>query len=378
MHKLSEIVNNCGRVVVKIGSNLLASKASGINLSRVDAIAEALCYLQRKGKSVVLVSSGAQAAGVAALRLKEKPKAMAEKQAVAAVGQPLLMEAYEKAFRKQGKHIAQILLTNEDLSSKERFFNAKNTFGALLNKGIIPVVNENDTVAVEEIKVGDNDNLSAMVANLIEADLLILLSDIDGLYTDDPSKNRSAKLVPLVEKIDAGVERFAKKSGSELSTGGMFTKLQAAKKCVSSGIIMVICNGEEPGILKEIFEGTFKGTLFLPKKNAMTNKKSWMAFVANPKGFVVVDDGAKDALLNRAKSLLPSGVLDAGGDFRAGDTISVRDRLGFEIARGESACSKETMLIIRGCRTGEVGKRLPSCKIKEVIHRDNLVILAES
>ena len=378
MHKLSEIVNNCGRVVVKVGSNLLASKAAGINLSRIDAIAKAISYLQDKGKSVVLVSSGAQAAGVAALRLKEKPVAMAEKQAVAAVGQPLLMEAYENAFRKHGKHIAQILLTNDDLANKARFFNAKNTFKALLDKGIIPVVNENDTVAVEEIKVGDNDNLSAMVANLVEADLLVLLSDIDGFYTDDPSKNPEAKLVPIVGKIDAGIERSAKKAGSELSTGGMFTKIQAAKKCVAAGILMVICNGEEPGILKEIFEGTFKGTLFLPKKNAMTNKKRWMAFVANPRGFVVVDEGAKEALLNRAKSLLPSGVIDAGGEFKAGETIAVRDSGGSEIARGESACSKEEMLLIKGCRTEELAKRLPSCKFKEVIHRDNLVILAGS
>ena len=240
MHKLSDIVNNCGRVVVKVGSNLLASKAAGINLSRIDSIAKAISYLQDKGKSVVLVSSGAQAAGVAALCLKEKPSAMAEKQAVAAVGQPLLMEAYEHAFRKHGKHIAQILLTNDDLSNKARFFNAKNTFKALLDKGIIPVVNENDTVAVEEIKVGDNDNLSAMVANLVEADLLVLLSDIDGFYTDDPSKNPEAKLVPIVVKIDAGIERSAKKAGSELSTGGMFTKIQAAKKCVAAGILMVI------------------------------------------------------------------------------------------------------------------------------------------
>ncbi|MEI7905628.1 MAG: glutamate 5-kinase, partial [Candidatus Firestonebacteria bacterium] len=359
MHRLSDIVaNNCGRIVVKAGSNLLASKAAGINLARIEAIARALCYLQDKGKSVVLVSSGAQAAGVAALRLKEKPKSMADKQAVAAVGQPLLMEAYENAFRKHGKHIAQILLTKDDLSNKARFFNAKNTFSALLDRGIIPVVNENDTVAVEEIKVGDNDNLSAMVANLVEADLLVILTDIDGLYTDDPSTDPDAVLIPLVEKIDARIEKAAKKTNSELATGGMQTKIQAAKRCVSSGIAVVICNGTRPEILQDIFDGKFRGTLFLPAKTLLTNKKKWMAFVAHPKGFVVVDDGARDALVKKQKSLLPSGIKDAGGDFKAGDTISVRDLTGAEVARGEAAYSKEDVLKVKGCKASEAAKVL--------------------
>ncbi len=375
MHRYKTILRSGNKIVIKIGTNLLADKEKGINLERMNEIAKNVASLQRRGKQVVLVSSGAIGAGVAALKMKESPKTIPEKQATAAIGQPLLMEAYENAFRKQECTIAQILLTKDDFTNRARYLNAKNTFSALLEKGVVPVINENDTVAVEEIKLGDNDNLSSLVANLIEADLLIILSDIDGLFSDDPTKNHNAELIPIVEKITPQLEKLAKSSKTELSTGGMITKIQAAKRCVSAGIAMIIANGKNPKALEEIFSGDFRGTLFLPAEKKLNVRKKWIGFVSHANGYIVVDDGAKYALLKRQKSLLPSGILEVHGEFKAHDTISVRDGEGTEIAKGVTGFSSTDLGKIKGKKTSELEKILNCKSCDEVIHRDNLVLV---
>jgi glutamate 5-kinase len=377
MQRIQRIIHTNTTVVIKIGTNLLADKTAGIDLRRIGAIAKNVAQLRSLGHRVAIVSSGAIGAGVAALRLKERPRTIPEKQATASVGQPLLMEAYVHAFRKHDTVISQILLTKDDFVNRTRYVNAKNTFTALLKNGIVPIINENDTVAVEEIKLGDNDNLSAMVANLIEADVLIILSDIDGLFSDDPARNPDAVLLPIVEKITPQIEKLAKGSASELSTGGMATKIQAAKRCVSAGIAMIIANGQNADVLGDIFSGSFTGTLFLPSKRSLSTKKKWIGFVSHAKGFLVVDDGARLALVKKNKSLLPSGITEVHGTFAENDTISVHDAQGQEIARGVTAYASSDIKAIMGMKTVDAEKMLGRKTAGEVIHKDNLVVIGE-
>ena len=268
-------------------------------------------------------------------------------------------------------------MTKDDFVNRARYNNTKNTFAALFEKGVVPVVNENDTVAVEEIKLGDNDNLSALVANLVQANLLIILSDVDGLFSDDPSKNPNAELIPLVERLTPRIEKLAKKHRSELSTGGMITKIRAAKQCISSGIAVMIANGTKPGVLDDIFSGNNSGTLFLPAENRLNVRKKWIGFVSDSKGIIVVDDGAKSALLRRQTSLLPSGVLEVHGEFKTDDTISVRDTTGMEIARGVAGFASSDLNKIKGKKTSEIQKILNRKSSGEVIHRNNLVLIGE-
>jgi glutamate 5-kinase len=378
MHRLKSILRTHNKIVIKIGTNLLADKVKGINLDRINEIARSVARLNALGNHIAIVSSGAIGAGVAALKLRERPKTIPEKQATAAIGQPLLMEAYENAFRKQECTVAQILLTKDDFVNRTRYLNAKNTFPVLFGQGVIPIINENDTVAIEEIKLGDNDNLSAMVANLIEADLLIILSDIDGLFSDDPTKNHKAELIPVVEKVTLQIEKLAKSSKTELSTGGMITKIQAAKRCVSAGIAMIIANGKNPGILEDIFSGAFKGTLFLPAESKLNMRKKWIGFVSSAKGYVRVDDGAKHALLKKQKSLLPSGIVEVHGEFKANETISILDLNSKVIAKGVTGFSSSDLGKIKGEKTGEIEKILNRKTHDEVIHRDNLVLMGET
>jgi glutamate 5-kinase len=378
MHRLKTILRTYNKIVIKIGTNLLADKVQGINLDRINDIAKSVARLNSLGNHIAIVSSGAIGAGVAALKLRERPKTIPEQQATAAIGQPLLMEAYEHAFRKQQCTVAQILLTKDDFVNRARYLNAKNTFPVLFEQRVVPIINENDTVAIEEIKLGDNDNLSAMVANLIEADLLIILSDIDGLYSDDPAKNNKAQLISVVESITVQIEKLAKSSNTELSTGGMITKIQAAKRCVSAGIAMIIANGKNPNVLEEIFSGTFKGTLFLPADNKLNMRKKWIGFVSSAKGYVRVDDGAKLALMKKQKSLLPSGIVEVHGEFKANETISILDLNHNVIAKGVTGFSSSDLSKIKGKRTGEIEKILNRKTHDEVIHRDNLVLIGET
>jgi glutamate 5-kinase len=377
MSRLEAILRDEARIVVKIGTNLLTDKLTGLNLERINSIAGGVSHVQSLGYRVAVVSSGAIGAGVSARRLTERPRTMREKQATAAIGQPILMEAYEAAFRSQSRLVGQILLTKDDFVNRARYLNARNTLSVLLEDNVVPIINENDTVAVEEIKLGDNDNLSAMVANLIGADLLIILSDIDGFYSDDPSRNRRAELIHVVETITPRIERLAKRSGGELGTGGMVTKIQAARRCTSAGIAMIIANGGNPRALQEIVSGEFRGTLFLPAAHRLNVRKKWIGFVSHPRGSVRIDEGAKAALTEHRKSLLPSGVLDVTGVFNAKDTISVLDATGNEIARGVSGYSSEELSRIGGRKTGDVEKILGRRAHGEVIHKDNLVLLRQ-
>ncbi len=373
MYPLKSILGSRKKIVLKIGTTLLADKVQGVNTGRIAALSASVTRLKSLGYQVVIVSSGAIGAGIGALHLSERPRTIPEKQAAAAIGQPILMEAYERAFRQQHCTIAQILLTKDDFVNRPRYLNIKNTFTALFQKDVVPIINENDSVSVEEIKLGDNDNLSALVSNLIEAGLLIILSDVDGLYSDDPSKNPDATLIPVVEKISPQIERLAKGKRSEMSTGGMVTKLEAAKKCTSSGIAVIITNGARPGVIEEIVSGHPAGTLFLPQSTELTVRKKWIGFVSDSKGAVVVDEGARGAVLRRQKSLLPSGVVEIRGEFKVRDTISVVDLSGNEIARGVSSYSSAELNKVMGKRTEEILKIL-SRDGTEVIHRNNLVL----
>jgi glutamate 5-kinase len=362
-------------IVVKIGTTLLTDRLTGLNLDRINAVARGVSQLLTAGHRVAVVSSGAIGAGVAARRLRERPKTMEEKQATAAIGQPILMEAYQAAFRRHARTVAQILLTKDDFVHRGRYLNARNTLSVLFANDVVPIINENDTVAVEEIRLGDNDNLSAMVANLIGADLLIILSDIDGFFTDDPSRDPGAQLIPVVETISPKMERQAKDSAGELGTGGMQTKLQAAKRCASAGIATIIANGGNPHMLQEIMTGEFRGTMFLPVATRLSVKKKWIAFVSHPRGSVRIDEGAAAALTVHRRSLLPSGVLGVSGTFSGKDTIAVLDSAGNEIARGVSCFSSAELALIMGKKTGDVETILGRPAHGEVIHKDNLVLL---
>ncbi len=375
MHPSRHATAGPRRIVVKVGTALLTDGPEGINVARIDEYAASISRLCDSGCQVALVSSGAIGAGVAALGLGERPRSIPEKQATAAVGQPLLMAAYERAFRSHGRAVGQVLLTRDDLSVRSRFLNAKRTFAALFARGVVPIINENDTVAIDEIRLGDNDNLSAFVAQLVDADLLILLSDVDGLYSDDPSRNPDAKLIPIVAKVSPAVERHARKSGTEKGTGGMITKLQAARTCSAAGIAMIIANGAHPHILEEGVAGTFRGTMFLPADSRLSVRKHWIGFVAHTRGEVVIDDGAVTAILQRHSSLLPGGVVSVGGRFQRGDTVSLRDTHQREIARGIVTLSSDDLTRVKGMKTSSMRATLGAAVPVEVIHKDNLAIL---
>ena len=370
-----DLLKQARRVVVKIGSSLVASRESGLRPDRIDRLAEDISAVKDGGRELLLVSSGAIVSGIQKLGLKAYPKSLPVKQAAAAVGQSRLMWAYEKAFERLGRKVAQILLTHQDLADRRRFMNARHTLSTLIEFGVIPIINENDTVAVDEIRFGDNDTLAGNVAHLVDADLLVILSDVDGLFTDDPRRNASATLVPLVSEITKDIERRAGLSGSFEGTGGMASKIQTAKKVAEYGIPTLILNGEKPGLLPAIFEGLNAGTFILPRGRRLTSRKHWIAFTLRTKGKVTLDDGAVEALVRRGKSLLPSGIIGVSGDFGPGDAISCTDRHGKEFAKGLVNFSSETLAKIKGLKTSEIQRTIGSQEYEEVIHRDNLVIL---
>ena len=368
------ILKKARRVVVKVGSAVVAAPAvEGRDI--FSRLAFEIKALKETGHEVAIVSSGAIALGVRKLGLKERPIAIPERQAVAAVGQGSLMACYEEAFSRAGSHVAQVLLTHDDLGSRKRFLNARNTLTTLLKFGIVPVINENDTVAVEEIKFGDNDALSALATNLIEADLLIILSDIDGLFDKDPKAFKDAQKLRFVEDVDAAGFELLNGSANALGTGGIKSKCEAARKAAHYGAATIIANGNRPGILTAIFNGEDAGTLFFPKEDRLTSKKHWIAFSARPSGRVFVDDGAKEALLAKGKSLLPSGIKDVDGTFEPGEVVHCVDMAGMEFARGLSNYSSSEIQKIKGMKTAELVQVLGYKVFDEVIHRDNLVVL---
>jgi len=372
----AEILDKVRRIVIKIGSRVLTADGEGLDDAFLAALANEVARQREKGREVIIVSSGAVAAGVKALGLTTtRPRTIPQKQAAAAVGQSKLMQAYEQAFSGHGLKVAQILLTRDDLANRLRFLNARAALDALLECGVVPVINENDTVVVDEIKFGDNDNLSALVTSLVEAHLLVILTDIDGYYDADPRSNPDARLVPLVKAVTREVERAAGSSGSSVGTGGMITKLAAAKRVGRYGVPTLIINGRKPETLAAALAGDEVGTLFLPSGDSLSRRKHWIAYTLRPRGRIVVDTGAVAALSRRGKSLLPSGVVRVEGEFDRGACVLVCGLDGTEFARGIVDYSRQELEKICGCRSSEIEKCLGYRYGDEIIHRDNLVIL---
>jgi glutamate 5-kinase len=367
------------RIVVKVGSGLVAEPGLGPDAGRIGRLAAELAGLMARPLEVTLVSSGAIASGTARLGLRERPRSIPEKQAAAAAGQVALMWHYEQAFAAHGRRVAQVLLTQEDISHRARYLNARNTLVTLLGYGVLPIVNENDTVAVEEIKVGDNDNLAALVAYLVDADLVVLLSDIDGLYTGDPHRDPAARRIDTVDALTPEMERLAAAGGirdtGALGTGGMLTKLQAAQKAMAAGIPMVIADGRRAGVLDAVLAGEPVGTYFRPRADRLTARKRWIAFATAPQGMLEVDTGARRALVERGKSLLPSGVVKVDGEFAAGDAVGLRDPEGQEFARGIVNYDAREVALLRRAKTTDIERLLGYHAGDEIIHRDNLVVL---
>jgi glutamate 5-kinase len=363
------------RLVVKVGTGLITQPKLGPDPDRIAALAGEIAAV-REGREVVLVTSGAIATGMARLTLAERPRSIPEKQAAAAVGQSALMWHYEHAFKRHGLPVGQVLLSAHDISDRARYLNARNTLLALLKFGVLPIVNENDTVAVEEIKVGDNDNLSALVASLIDADLLVVLTDVDGLYTSDPAKDPTATKLDTVDTITEEIERLVWRGTGAGSVGGMATKLEAAHKAAAAGVPMVIASGRKQGVLGRILKGEPTGTYFAPKADRLGARKRWIAFAVPPQGRLTVDAGALEALTRLGKSLLPSGVVKVDGDFAAGEVVAlVGDADAREFARGLANFDADELRKIQGAKTREIVQRLGYKSVDEVIHRDNLVIL---
>ncbi|MWC28523.1 glutamate 5-kinase [Paenibacillus sp. MMS18-CY102] len=362
------------RIVVKIGSSSLTSDEGGLNRSKLDFFASELSALKRAGYHVVLVTSGAVAAGFRAIGYASRPKQVHEKQASAAVGQAMLMQAYQESFGRDGYIAAQILLTRADFSNRRRIESALMTMEELLRQGAIPVINENDTVATEEIKFGDNDMLSSLVANLVKAKQLIILTDTDGLYTADPRFNQDARRIERVTQISEDLMQLAGGSGSSVGTGGMRSKLEAARIAMRGGVPAFVGRAAEPGDLALAVSGNGKGTYFDTSLGNLPVKKQWLGFHSMPLGRIIVDDGAELALRNGGKSLLPAGVRESEGDFHPGDVVEVLGLSGDTIGRGVVNYDSMQLKAVAGMSSDEVKRRIDVARI-EVIHRDEWITL---
>ena len=339
----------------------------------MELLVRELSDLHNSGRELLLVSSGAVGAGAG--KLGRTPSSLPEKQALAAVGQGLLMQMYEKFFSEYSKNVAQVLLTRDCFSEPGRYLNSRNTIFALLDYGVIPIVNENDTVAVDELKFGDNDRLSAMVACNAGADLLLILSNIDGLYDADPRRNPGARLIPEVFAVTETMEANSTTRGSSMSSGGMATKLAAARMTMSNGIPMVIASSDEPNGIRRIAGGEAIGTLFVPNREGYAARRQWLAVGSAPKGTLKVDAGAERALVHQGKSLLPSGVREIEGEFAPGDVVSVRGEANREIARGISNYAAADARRILGRHSTEIAGILGVCDYEELVHRNNLALV---
>ena len=368
-----EVATGADTVVVKVGSRVLTGGDGLLNIERIRSLAAELAAVADSGRKVVLVSSGAVAAGMGQLGLARRPRDLAQLQAVAAVGQSHLMQAYDQALRTHGRHAAQVLLTADGMDHRTRYLNVRNTILRLLAIGAIPIVNENDTVSVDELQIsfGDNDRLAAMVTNLIQAPLLILLSDVDGLYAGDP-QDPDVQLIPLVTALDEAIFGLVRDKLTGLSKGGMASKLQAAQMATSAGENVVIASGKRPGVIQEILAGAVVGTLFLPRGQTIQSRKRWIGFAAQPRGTIVVDAGAEQAIVERGRSLLAIGVVEVTGNFIKGDPVVLHGPGGREFARGLTNYSAGEITRIKGGRTDQIALRLGHCPYDEVIHRDNL------
>jgi glutamate 5-kinase len=362
------------RVVIKVGSSLLTNTAKKtIQTSFLNHLALQIKMLQQKKIQCVVVTSGAIAAGFYQLKLKEKPKEIAQLQALAAIGQSNLMHSYVQTFKKQKLNVAQLLLTWDDLSHRNRYSNAHNTLKELFQYNIVPVVNENDTVAVEEIKFGDNDTLGVLVTHMSESDMLIILTDTDGLYDEDPRLNPKAKLIHEVESLSAEIERSATKSQSLVGTGGMQSKVKSAKRMMQSGIPMVIANGKLKNVLIKILNAETVGTFFYPTGAKMNSRKRWLAWGVKSSGEIRVDEGAQKAICDQGKSLLPGGIRSIEGNWSVGEVVKIIGLEDKEIARGMANYSSGDLEQIKGLKTEQIAQKLGHKSADEVVHRDNLV-----
>ncbi|HET7560579.1 MAG TPA: glutamate 5-kinase [Limnochordia bacterium] len=361
------------RIVIKVGTSTLSDPSGRLQPERMEALVGQIAAIAGTGWAPVLVSSGAIAAGTARLGWSGRPRSLADKQAAAAVGQGLLMGEYERLFAAHQRLVAQVLLTRDDLRARSRYLNSRATLQALLTHGVIPIVNENDTVAVDEIRFGDNDTLSALVASLIAAERFVILSDIDGLYDADPRQTAGARLLPVVEALTPELEAAAG-GGGPLGTGGMATKLQAAKIAMRAGIELIIARGDLPDVLARIHAGEPIGTRFVPQAAAPAGRKRWIAFAEQPHGRLIIDDGARTALLSGGKSLLPIGVVGVDGAFAAGALVCIVDRDGRELARGLVNYAAAEIEAAKGLRGAELKQRYGPQAAVEIVHRDNLAL----
>jgi glutamate 5-kinase len=363
------------RIVIKVGSSTLAGAESGIDRVYVASLVDQIAGIVEAGAQVVLVSSGAIAAGVARLKLTERPTDMPGLQAAASVGQVALAETYQTLFAERDIAIGQVLLTRHDTGHRESFLHARDTFERLLSLGAVPVVNENDTVAVDEIRFGDNDSLAALVATMVNADLVLLLSDIAGLYDADPRISQEATLLEHVDELTDDVLAAAGGSSSDVGSGGMATKLDAANMLMKAGIPMVICDGRRPNAITDAAEGRPVGTRFAGGEATLSARKLWIALGRSTAGEIVIDDGAREAITQRNTSLLAAGVLEVSGSFVSGDAVVLKDRSGAVVARGLTELSADDLQRVKGLKKSQIEAASPQLAGKEVVHRDHLVIL---
>ncbi len=372
---MPSVLAQARRLVIKVGSSLVTNQGHGLDHDALSQWAEQITELKRRGRQVLLVSSGAVAEGMQRLGWRKRPSQLHELQAAAAVGQMGLVQAYESCFRNHGLHAAQILLTHEDLADRKRYLNARSTLRTLLELNVIPVINENDTVATDEIKFGDNDTLGALVTNLVEADALVILTDQPGLFTRDPRRHPDAQLVTEAKAGDPELERMAGGAGSHIGSGGMITKVRAAKRAAHSGAHTIIASGREPRVLLRLADGEMIGSQLVAETMTLAARKQWLADHLQVRGRLMLDAGAARALTRDGKSLLPIGVVDLAGEFERGEAVSCVDPDGREIARGlVNYNAIETRRILRA-PTYEIEARLGYIDEPELIHRDNLVLL---
>ena len=366
-----ELMSRVKSVVVKVGTKVLSDRADRLDLKQVADICRQVHALRERGLTVVVVSSGAIGAGMAELGMKKRPTTLPMLQAAAAVGQSHLMTAYDRNFREHGYRAGQVLLTHEIVNDRVRYLNARNAIRAILELGAVPVINENDTISVEEIDVtfGDNDYLAAMVTNLLRADLLVLLSMVEGLETP------SGEVIDVVGPHDESVKTFARAERTRLGKGGMANKLEAAGIARASGEMVVIANGRRKDVLTRLLDGEKVGTLLLPSERKLKSKARWIGFGARPQGRLVIDDGARRALLERGKSLLPAGVVRVEGKFQKGSVVDIVDPSGRTVARGLVNYDAQSTAKIAGHKTADIARLLGSCPYSEVVHRDDMVIL---
>ncbi len=376
--KRKGIIKNAQKVVIKVGSSVLTTSRKGIDLRRVQRLTEGIYDVVESGRKVVLVSSGAIAVGMDRLGIRGRVDGIPVKQAIAAIGQPHLMALYDEYFQRKGIQISQILLTRDDLNHRRRYLNARDTITSLFKFGALPIINENDTVVVEEIKVGDNDNLSVLVSGLIQADLLIILSDTEGLFDKDPKVYPDACLISEVDEINEGVMCAAGGSFSPTGIGGMPVKLEAIQKAASFGIPTILASGKREHVLREIFSGKDVGTLFMPQRDPLSCKKQWVAYGVRSSGVLFLDDGAVKALLYGGKSLLPTGVVRVSGNFERGEAVDIRNLSDELIAKGLVNYSVQEVEKIKGQRSFKIKKILGYTYGDELVHRDQLVILTQA